>query len=143
MGSLIFGNFCLRLSVLLVQASFPDRKKDIITDFLGKKGTEWLEHIIYDELCKGAHFVDLGESFQTHIYLQNLASIPPRTSPLTFARSSPVQPGRCQPSRRRPTGRVAPGHAEQEGARDPRQRHRPLCPAGFSSCSTRMNLRIE
>ena len=28
------------------------------------------------------HCVDLGESFQTHIYLQNLASIQPRTSPL-------------------------------------------------------------
>ena len=32
--------------------------------------------------------MDLGESFQTHIYLQNLASIQPRTSPLKFARSS-------------------------------------------------------
>ena len=31
------------------------------------------------------HFLDLGESFQTHIYLQKLASIQPRTSPLTFA----------------------------------------------------------
>ena len=28
------------------------------------------------------HCVDLDESFQTHIYLQNLASIQPRTSPL-------------------------------------------------------------
>ena len=34
------------------------------------------------ELCKGVHCVDLGESFQTHIYLQNFASIQPRTSPL-------------------------------------------------------------
>ena len=40
------------------------------------------------ELCKGVHCVDLGESFQTHIYLQNFASIQPRTSPLKFARSS-------------------------------------------------------
>ena len=40
------------------------------------------------ELCKGVHCVDLGESFQTHIYLQNLASIQPRTSPLKFVRSS-------------------------------------------------------
>ena len=39
------------------------------------------------ELCKGVHCVDLGESFQTHIYLQNLASIQPRTSPLKFAAS--------------------------------------------------------
>ena len=33
------------------------------------------------ERCKGVHFVDLGESFPTHIYMQNLASIQPRTSP--------------------------------------------------------------
>ena len=40
------------------------------------------------ELCKGGvHCVDLGESFQTHIYLQNLASIQPRTSPLKFVGS--------------------------------------------------------
>ena len=30
--------------------------------------------------CKGVHCVDLGESFPTRIYLQNLASIQPRTS---------------------------------------------------------------
>ena len=42
------------------------------------------------ELCKGVHCVDLGESFQTHIYLQNLASIQPRTSPLKFAASRDV-----------------------------------------------------
>ena len=40
------------------------------------------------ELCKGVHCVDLGESFPTHIYLQNLASIQPRTSPVKFARPS-------------------------------------------------------
>ena len=34
------------------------------------------------------HYVDLGESFPTHIFLQILASIQPRTSPLKFARSS-------------------------------------------------------
>ena len=39
------------------------------------------------ELCKGVHCVDLGESFQTHIELQNLALIQPRTSPVKFARS--------------------------------------------------------
>ena len=33
------------------------------------------------ERCKGVHCVDLGESFPTSIYLQNLASIQPRTSP--------------------------------------------------------------
>ena len=36
------------------------------------------------EQCKGVHCVDLGESFQTHIYLQNLASIQPRTSLVKF-----------------------------------------------------------
>ena len=35
--------------------------------------------------CKGVHCVDLGESFPTSIYLQNLASIQPRTSPVKFA----------------------------------------------------------
>ena len=39
----------------------------------------------FQKLCKGVHCVDLGESFQTHIYLQNLASIQPRTSPVKFA----------------------------------------------------------
>ena len=37
--------------------------------------------------CKGVHCVDLGESFPTRIYLQNLASIQPRTSLVKFARS--------------------------------------------------------
>ena len=40
------------------------------------------------ELCKGVHCADLGESFQTHIYLQNLASIQPRTSPVKFAHAA-------------------------------------------------------
>ena len=33
------------------------------------------------ERCKGVHFVELGESFPTHIFLQNVPSIQPRTSP--------------------------------------------------------------
>ena len=36
------------------------------------------------ELCEGVHCVDLGESFRTHILLQNLAPIQPRTSPTKF-----------------------------------------------------------
>merc|ERR1711907_364747 len=36
------------------------------------------------ERCKGVHCVDLGESFPTSIYLQNLASIQPRTSRSKF-----------------------------------------------------------
>ena len=39
------------------------------------------EKNVLKELCKGVHCVDLGESFPTHIFLQNLASIQPRTSP--------------------------------------------------------------
>ena len=37
------------------------------------------------ELCKGVHCVDLGESFKTHMHLQNLTSRQPRTSPPKFA----------------------------------------------------------
>jgi hypothetical protein len=40
------------------------------------------------EGCKGVQCVDLGESFPTSIYLQNLASIQPRTSPNKFVSSS-------------------------------------------------------
>ena len=38
------------------------------------------------------HRVDLGESFPTHILLQNLASIQPLTSPIKFARSPRTDP---------------------------------------------------
>ena len=38
------------------------------------------------------HCVDLGESFPTSIYLQNLASIQPRTSFVKFARSPRTDP---------------------------------------------------
>ena len=41
-----------------------------------------------EERCKGVHCVDIGESFPTSIYLQNLASIQPRTSPKKFESSS-------------------------------------------------------
>ena len=44
------------------------------------------------ERCKGVHCVDLGESFPTIIYLQHLASIQPRTSPIKFARSPRTDP---------------------------------------------------
>ena len=47
--------------------------------------------------CKGVHCVDLGESFPTiliptHIFLHNLASIQPLTSPFKFARSPRTDP---------------------------------------------------
>ena len=37
--------------------------------------------------CKGVHCVDIDESFPTSIYLQNLASIQPRTSPKKFGKT--------------------------------------------------------
>ena len=46
----------------------------------------------FQKRCKGVHCVGLGESFPTSIYLQNLASIPPRTSPFKFARSPRTDP---------------------------------------------------
>ena len=39
------------------------------------------------EQCKGVLCVDLEESFQTHIFLQNFVSIQPRASPRKFAAS--------------------------------------------------------
>ena len=42
--------------------------------------------------CKGVHCVDLGESFLTSIYLQNVASIQTGTSPARFARSPRTDP---------------------------------------------------
>ena len=44
------------------------------------------EKIEIRERCKGVHCVDLGERFPTSIYLQNLASIQPRTSPKKFGK---------------------------------------------------------
>ena len=41
---------------------------------------------------KGVHCVDLGERFPTCIYLQNLASIQPRTSLVKIARSPRTDP---------------------------------------------------
>ena len=82
------------------------------------------QKIVLAELCKGVHCVDLGESFQTHIYLQNLASIQPRTSPIKFARSSLRQRPRApasSPSRgaRRPVTLLGArgGRAEKYGLR--------------------------
>ena len=56
------------------------------------KFSKFLAKFEIAELCKGVHCVDLGESFQTHIFLQNLASIQPRTSPFKFARSPRTDP---------------------------------------------------
>ena len=65
--------------------------------------------------CKGVHFIDLGESFPTSIYLQNLASTQPRTSLVKFARSPRTdRPGTCTNCRNQPFAlrpkRQIPGH---------------------------------
>ena len=58
------------------------------------------------------HFVDLGESFPTHIFLQNSVSIQPRTSPVKFRRSLAVVGQEsdlgtpCVPSELRPPAHV-------------------------------------
>ena len=56
------------------------------------------------EQCKGVQCVDLGESFPTHIYLQKLASIRPRTSPPKFARSEDLAGGPRRAERRASRG---------------------------------------
>ena len=59
--------------------------------FLNQNFIIFLEKNVILEQCKEVHCVDLGESFQTHtsIYLQIVASIQPRTSPVKFARPRP------------------------------------------------------
>ena len=44
---------------------------------LAKFLTIFEQKVEIEELCKGMHCVDLGESCQTHIFLQNLAPIQP------------------------------------------------------------------
>ena len=75
------------------------------------------------ERCKGAHCVDLGESFPTHIYLQKLVSIQPRTSLVKFAHSPRTDPPGPLPAL---PGLRARGGREAEGAPGPGRR----CPEG-------------
>ena len=49
--------------------------------------------MILKERCKGVHCVDLGESFPTNIYLQNLGPIQPRTDRFYFFY---LNPAKCQ-----------------------------------------------
>ena len=55
---------------------------------ISKNSATFNDNFEIRERCKGVHCVDLGESFPTSIYLQNLASIQPRTSPNNFVSSS-------------------------------------------------------
>ena len=72
--------------------------------------TDFFANFEIAELCKGVHCIDLGESFPTHIYLQNLASIQPRTSPVKFARPSNAAASECSvwPDRGEPGPTVWP-----------------------------------
>ena len=71
-----------------MQNSTKNMKKSEIQLFNRKKQLAIFdEKLEIRERCKGVHCVDLGESFPTSIYLQNLASIQPRTSPVKFART--------------------------------------------------------
>ena len=57
------------------------------------------ETIEIRERCKGVYCVDLGESFPKSIYLQNLASIQPRTSlgPIEFTALARFRSGVARP----------------------------------------------
>ena len=48
------------------------------------KNAKFDENFEIRERCKGVHCVDLGESFPTSIFLQNLVSIQLKTSPETL-----------------------------------------------------------
>ena len=62
------------------------------------------------------HCVDLGESFQTHIYLKYLASIQPRMSP-SF--SSPVEFGKTDDDdATESTGSAQPGRPRRPAANE-------------------------
>ena len=63
------------------------------------------------------HCVDLGESFQTQILLQNLASIQPRTSPAKFARAPGQRPQKEIPFKARMLGDAANDDVKQSKVR--------------------------
>ena len=94
------------------------------------------------------HCVDLGESFPTNIYLQNLASIqpslppppPPRTSPVKFPSSSCIDTlghGLRRQRRDRPTDGDAHvfGRAGHEPRRHGRRGERPLARPSGAACA--------
>ena len=91
------------------KTSFEDSKIALLLEQKKKTKTptwHFLSNNVILEQCKRVYCVDLGESFQTHIYLQNSASIQPRTSPVKFARS----PNECSS----PADRAAPSLTAKE-----------------------------
>ena len=91
------------------------------------KECNFLTKIEIAELCKGGYCVDLDESFSTHIYLQNLASIQPRTSPLKFARSAAA---------RRTCPRLQRLHAAEQAPSEDSPHMLPNVIPGFQSLRT-------
>ena len=73
--------FLVKFWQLIIKQNFNRFGKNwqIFSDFLTKNEL-W-------ERCKGVQCVDLVKSFPTHIFLQNLASIQQRTSPVKFGHS--------------------------------------------------------
>ena len=86
-GPSLFSRFSLQppfaevLSSVLRAAQWP-----LVFTF---SGLFWARSVLFSPVfdygfqkrCKGVHYVDLGETFPTHIYLQHFSSIQPRTSP--------------------------------------------------------------
>ena len=70
-----------------VLATIFDEKIEIRERCIFPNFRQWIP-----KRCKGVHCIDLGESFPTHILLQNLASIQPRTSLVKYARSPRTDP---------------------------------------------------
>ena len=100
--------------------------------FFGKKLTKKIEDA---ELCERVHCVDLGESFPTHIYLQNLASIQPKTSPLKFAGSDAVARAMLGSWLRAPARTGCRAAAGGERSAPPSARTRPCGSFLFLQCT--------
>ena len=75
---------------LLMSFSWPCFPGVIWTRFFSPHGFPGFWDSI-PKRCKGVHFVDLGESFQTHIFLQNFPSIQPTASPVKIVTGSNPQ----------------------------------------------------
>ena len=69
-----------RSQILQKKNAFESSRRDLQNALLEIRDRLWIP-----KRCKGVHCVDLGESFPTHTYLQNLVSTQPRTSPVRFA----------------------------------------------------------
>ena len=103
--------FCQRFGKFLRNnsANFANLAKFLKIFAIFRKILAFFRKNVIQELCKGMHCVDLGESFQTHIYLQNLASIQPRTSPVKFYRRRVEVPAASYLRRRAAARPIAKG----------------------------------